>query len=154
MKKNNDIILIVLLIILVGYHVVNKQSEEVVVIPAVPSVVIPDIPEPSPSPDNHDNDCDIALKNANINNKNLLIIFGAEWCGYCRSLKKDLHLLRNINQYESCFVDIDEKSNTEIVQHFQLKSIPTSIIVNPKSNKEIKRQAGYIKDNYETWLNR
>ena len=40
-----------------------------------------------------------------------MIIFSAKWCGFCRTLKKDLPSL-DMSAYEICSVDIDDKNQS------------------------------------------
>jgi thioredoxin-related protein len=140
-------IIVIILLSIVAYHY-DKNHKPIIVnpIPVVNPVVIPE-PEIDPS----NNVCDLSLKKALEDHKNLVIVFTAEWCGYCKSLKKDLSNLTE-DRYEICVVDIDAKENKELSDHFKIKLVPTSVMVDPKENKEIKRVEGYLKDKYINWL--
>jgi thioredoxin-related protein len=152
MKKHEYLLLLFVIAALVFYY--NKpiidnntptDTKPKVIEPIAP-VVVPDI-----KPDENKNGCNIVLEKALQNNKNLLIIFSAKWCGYCRSLKADLEKL-DVTNYEICYIDIDEEPNKDLVKHFNIKMVPTSISVDPKNNKEVKRISGYIPDKYQKWL--
>jgi thioredoxin-related protein len=145
MKKHEYLLLLFVIVSLVFYYnrsIVNINTP-VNIEPIVPVVV--------PVPDENKNGCDIVLEKALQNNKNLLIIFSAKWCGYCRSLKVDLEKL-DVRNYEICYIDIDEQSNKDLMKHFNIKMVPTSVLVDPKNNKEVKRITGYIADNFKQWL--
>lgn len=145
MKKHEYLLLLFVIVSLVFYYnrsIVNINTP-VNIEPIVPVVV--------PVPDENKSGCDIVLEKALQNNKNLLIIFSAKWCGYCRSLKTDLEKL-DVKNYEICYIDIDEQSNKDLMKHFNIKMVPTSILVDPKNNKEVKRITGYIADNFKQWL--
>lgn len=119
-------------------------------------VVEPDKVEPAPAPvipePDKENSCDISLKTASEKNKSLIIIFGADWCGYCKSLKKDTASIIDKEKYEICFLNIDNQESKELLEHYKIKIVPTSIMVDPKLNKEVKRIEGYVKNNYLNWL--
>lgn len=147
----SKLVIVLLLVLAVTYHhnskTVNKPVDK-------PVVIEPNIVDPKPDPvipEPNNNSCDISLKTALDNNKSLIIVFGAEWCGFCRSLKKDINSLVG-DKYELCIVDIDTEESKELQKHFGIKIVPTSIMVDPKDNKEVKRIEGYIKDNYVRWL--
>jgi thioredoxin-related protein len=78
---------------------------------------------------------------------NVLLIFGTEWCGYCKKLKNDLKSL-NLSDYKICVIDAEKRKDLD--QKYGIKSYPTSVIV--RSNKEISRIIGYDKKEYKEWL--
>lgn len=145
MKKNEYIVLLLVVLALV-YHYQNNKS--VPKLPIVKPIVVNPI-EPV-VPDN-DNGCDMQLQKALQTDKKLIIIFSAKWCGFCRTLKKDLESL-DVSQYEVCNIDVDDKDQTDLTSHFGIKIVPTSVMVDPATNKEIKRIEGYIVENYKRWL--
>lgn len=140
------IVIVLLLIVAYHYHKNDKPIDPIKPAPVVNPIVIPE-PDIDPSR----NVCDLSLKKALEDHKNLVIIFTAEWCGYCKSLKKDLSNLVE-DRYEICVVDIDIKENKELLDHFKIKIVPTSVMIDPKENKELKRIDGYLKDKYINWL--
>jgi thioredoxin-related protein len=149
-STTSKIIIVLLLILAVAYHHKTKNDNSKPVKPV--TIVEPDIVDPNPVvPEPTNNSCDVSLKTASDNNKKLIIIFGAEWCGFCRSLKKDINSLTE-SEYEICFIDIDNQESKELLKHFGIKIVPTSIMVDAKDNKEIKRIEGYVKNNYVRWL--
>ena len=146
LTQDTKAIIVIVLLLIVAYHYHKNDKPIVSPIPVVNPIVIPE-PDVDPSR----NACDLSLKKALEDHKNLVIIFTAEWCGYCKSLKKDLSNLVG-DRYEICIVDIDAKENKELSDHFKVKLVPTSVMVDPKDNKEIKRVEGYLKDKYINWL--
>lgn len=85
-----------------------------------------------------------AIKNAD---RNVLVVFGTDWCSHCVRLKKDIKSL-NLDDYVVCVVDADE--NKEIARKNKVSSYPTSVIFS--EGKEIARKKGYTKGDYQGWL--
>lgn len=122
----------------------------------VPVVVIPD-PTPAPEPRvivpkdiiiddyNHTVSCGKQL------NKPVLIVFTADWCGFCNSLKKELKSIIPDHKYVVGYLDIDNEINKELLKKYRIESLPTSILLD-SSGKEIKRKKGFIRQNYKAWL--
>lgn len=148
MKKYEYFLLLFVIACLIYYH--NRPT--IVPLPIVkPKVVVTPIVTPDIDPDDKQYGCDASLQKASLENKKLLIIFSATWCGHCRSLKKDLPDM-DFTAYEICHIDIDDEQTKDLVKHFDVKIVPMSVIVEPKLNKEIKRISGYIPDKYKKWL--
>lgn len=82
--------------------------------------------------------------------KDLLIIFGADWCVYCNILKNDIDTNLNIVEDKIvCFVDFDK--NKDMVKEYRVKTIPNYILY--RDNIEIKRKVGYKnKEKFQEWL--
>lgn len=80
-------------------------------------------------------------------NKPLLIIFGADWCGACKRLKKEINQF-DLTNYVICFVNVDERK--DLKNKYNINSYPTSIII--KEEKIIDKTIGYSRSNYENWL--
>lgn len=91
------------------------------------------------------------VKLAETYSKQILVIFGADWCPYCKSLKKDLDKLDGLKKYLVCIINAD-KDHYNLVKKFNVKGLPTSIIVDSEEH-ELARQTGYKKQSYESWLN-
>lgn len=146
LTQDTKAIIVIVLLLIVAYRYHKNDKPIVNPIPVVNPIVIPE-QDVDPSR----NACDLHLKKALEDHKNLIIIFTAEWCGYCKSLKKDLSNLVE-DRYAICVIDIDTKENKQLSDHFKIKLVPTSVMINPKENKEIKRVEGYLKDKYINWL--
>lgn len=84
-------------------------------------------------------------------NKPLLLIFGSDSCGPCRSLKTDINtfLLPSIDGFIICYINID--NNPQIKTKYNISTIPDSRIFIEGSLKHT--MIGYDKFSYEKWLN-
>lgn len=145
MKKSLLYLVLMLLIVFICIRHINEKSIKPIDRPV--QVVI----EPNKLPKLESNivtDINQAKDLAKIYQKNLVIIFGAEWCVYCEQLKKSLSSINILDNYIVCLVDIEKTPST--TKEFGVKSLPTSIII--KNNKEISRKVGYKKQEYELWL--
>lgn len=70
-----------------------------------------------------------------------LLIFSANWCGHCQTLKNDLKTNPEIvDGYTWGFVDADQEK--ELMRQYGVKSLPTIVVLDDKNN-EVKRQVGY-----------
>lgn len=145
--------ILVIAILLIGYYFLNSHSPEPVS-PTVPSVVVPITPVPVPELKQHIyyNEYHKCKELASIYHKNIVIIFGAEWCPYCKILKKDLDQLDVLKKYIVCVIDTDSDANSSLVKQYRVTGLPTSIILDSKEN-ELSRKSGYKKGDYINWLN-
>ncbi len=69
----------------------------------------------------------------NQDNKNFILFFGASWCEPCKKLKNNiLNMLEEIQNknISLCYLDIDNELNTEIVNKYNIKFLPTQICIN------------------------
>lgn len=82
-----------------------------------------------------------SLKNAHQvslqQNKPMMLVFGAEWCGYCKKLEKTTlsnpQLAKYINHtFVSVHIDVDEEER--IAQILDVKSLPCTIILSPDAD--------------------
>lgn len=82
--------------------------------------------------------------------KDLLIIFGADWCVYCNILKNDIHTNLNIVEDKIiCFVNFDLRK--DMVKEYKVRTIPDYMLY--RDNIEIKRKVGYKnKNKLQEWL--
>lgn len=80
-----------------------------------------------------------------------LLIFTADWCGPCQTLKKDLEADPSIVAgYEWGYVNVDQEK--EMARAYNIKTVPT-IVVLDENNKEVKRQMGYQgPEQFKKWL--
>ncbi|NBT57410.1 thioredoxin [bacterium] len=79
--------------------------------------------------------------------RNVLVIFGADWCKYCKILKGDMPIM-NLEGYVVCVVDITK--DKEIKARNGVSSLPTSIVMD--NGKEVARTVGYSPQAYKGWL--
>lgn len=91
-----------------------------------------------------------ALALSEDSDKEILVIFTADWCKYCNIMKNDLKELDNeLKDKIVCFVDVDK--NSYIKQEYRVGSIPDYFIL--KNKIETNRQKGYFgKNKFIKWL--
>lgn len=92
-------------------------------------------------------DIKIAEQHAQETGNNLVLVFTADWCQYCKPLEKQLlDNMKDINEqgWIVCFVDYD--SNKDIAKKYGVTGLPTSVFLN--GQKSIK-QLGY--SSYQTF---
>lgn len=89
---------------------------------------------------------EISYEQALEKKENVLVIFGTDWCGACKSLKKDLPKL-NLN-CDVCVLNAEKRK--DLVEKYEIKSYPTSIIL--KNREVISKKIGYSKKDYKNWL--
>ena len=83
-------------------------------------------------------------------NKPMLLIFGADSCGFCILLKEDLNsiLKKDVDNFIVCYLDL--KSNQELKKQYDINLIPDSrIILDGEVNSVFK---GYKPKDYKKWL--
>lgn len=94
-------------------------------------------------------DLDLALRLSKDTKQNIVLIFSADWCGFCKVLKRDLPTIEGFDNKIICILDSDKEKR--LAKQFKAKSLPTSIMLNP-NGQEISRISGYNKVSYEKWL--
>ena len=70
-------------------------------------------------------------------NKPIMLVFGAEWCGFCKKLEKTTlsnpQLSKYINStFVSVHIDVDEEE--KVAQILDVKSLPCTIILSPEAD--------------------
>jgi thioredoxin-related protein len=118
--------------------------------PIINPVVNPDPPEDIILDTNiiYD-DIDKAEALSKIHTRNLIIVFGADWCPYCVDLKKDAKTIKEFDKYIVCFINTDK--NKKLSRKFRVRNLPTSVIID-KSGKEKSRKTGYKNKDYVKWI--
>lgn len=88
-----------------------------------------------------------AKKISKLENKKILLIFGAPWCVWCQKFEHDtLASLRSTNALEShktIPIKINIENESDIAQKYNIKSIPSFVIID-KEDVELKRKNGYM----------
>jgi thioredoxin-related protein len=148
-KMNNKTILIIGLGLIV-YSLYNSYTNNTNIIPGIPVVVVPNMPfVPELTKNIYYDEYDKCKDLASKYNKKLVLVFGADWCPYCRVLKKDIDSITGFKKYIVCFIDTDK--NKELVQKYRIKGLPTSVIIDHQET-ELARKTGYKQADYNQWL--
>jgi len=66
------------------------------------------------------------------NNKVICLYFGAIWCGPCKQLKNRLENQETTDIMPKLvvgYLDIDDESNSELVEKYKVNSLPTQILI-------------------------
>lgn len=160
MNDSSKNIVLVLLIGCLIYHSYNKNNID---IPNnKPNVVVPNIPDKPNKPVvpkpvvPYDNsilydDYQKAISLSKQYDRKVLLVFGADWCPYCRDIKRDAksNKIDSFKYYIVCFIDTDK--NGKLASEFRIKGLPTSVIID-SSEKELARKSGYRNSDYNEWL--
>lgn len=146
MQKINTKVLLIVALFLVAFSIYQKQASINIPIPNNP-IVVPNKPEIKTNIfyDEYDKARQIATEY----DKKLLLIFGADWCPYCRDIKRDVKDIKGFQKYIVCFIDTDK--NKDFVRIYKIKGLPTSLVLDEEDN-EISRKTGYKNKDYENWL--
>ena len=94
-------------------------------------------------------DLDLALRLSKDTKQNVILIFSASWCSYCKVLKQDLPSIKEFDDKIICILDSDAEK--KLARKFKAKSLPTSIMLN-SDGEELSRISGYDKTSYSKWL--
>ncbi len=101
---------------------------------------------------------DKALKLAKTNHKKVLIDFGADWCGYCKKMDKEVFPNKQVqsllNKYfYTVKIDVESKDQVafrgktytkgEFAQAFGVSGLPTYVFID-STGEPIAGQPGYI----------
>ena len=91
-----------------------------------------------------------AYAEAQNTKQKIVAIFGADWCGFCKQLDKDI--LDNptvLDNYIYVYINIDERS--DLKKEYNVKNIPDIMILH--NGIEKKRKVGYKGlDKLKKWL--
>lgn len=151
--KNTPLYLLLILFLTLIFFRSQHQPTEKVIPDKQPNKVV--VIEPDVVPVLESNivyDLSEAQKLSKQYKKNIILVFGAEWCDYCKELKKVINSksIEAFNNYIICIINIEEK-NQDLVKQYEIKRLPTSILLNDNL-KEWSRKIGYQQKEYELWL--
>lgn len=93
--------------------------------------------------------------------KTILLIFSASWCGPCKRLKAKLKdesdpKVEQIKNLKYVIIDVDDDENYELCQHFKVGGIPHQVFIALENNQLVikKNIVGYNFDELvSTYLN-
>ena len=87
-----------------------------------------------------------AARQAQAEEKSMLLQIGASWCGFCHKMEKETYkdpkVVKHVN---SCFIPIqvDADVSTELVEAIGVSGLPTTVIITPQL-KILKKISGYV----------
>ena len=99
-----------------------------------------------------------ALDEAKNGQKEVLLIFTAEWCCPCQQMKHEIYPSPQVSavapKYVWYFADIHQSSNRSLVEHFGIHAVPTLIIVDPMGREKTRLMGGRSAESLAGWLAR
>jgi thiol-disulfide isomerase/thioredoxin len=73
--------------------------------------------------------------------KLIMLYFGALWCGPCKKLKATLSNpteIEKISNMYICYLDIDNDNNKELVEIYNVESLPTIHFIKLNDDNEVE----------------
>jgi thioredoxin-related protein/YHS domain-containing protein len=92
-----------------------------------------------------------AAKSAKQAGRPLLIHFHATWCGPCRQMEKDVLHHSDVRDFLSrnfVAVMIDSDQHPELISQFEIKSLPTDLVIAPDGVVLLKAEGGRDRKTY------
>lgn len=81
----------------------------------------------------------------------VLVKFGAQWCGPCRMVDKELDKLAEQGNLQAKIIEVDVDSNPNLARRYKVGGIPHMVLV--RSNEVLDQQIGYLSaDEIEEWI--
>lgn len=107
----------------------------------------PVAPEPEPWPEPMTVPLPAALETAVAEGKPLMLVFGADWCGWCRRLEREtlpMPLVRRAAERFIAFrIDMESGEGEEAARKYGVQSLPTVLILDP-SGRVIDTSVGFV----------
>ncbi len=98
-----------------------------------------------------------AKERAGIEQKEIILWFGAEWCDPCQEIKSDW--LRNTewigsvaNAYVQAWVDVDDFDGYVLKDQYQVDQLPTVLILSPEGAVQARKISAWNKSAFSNWL--
>jgi len=87
---------------------------------------------------------DSAMSVAQAENRPILTVFGAGWCPPCRQMKREVWPDPKVSalvesSFVPLYVDVDDKSQAEIVAGYQIRGIPAVLVLDAQGQVEQRR---------------
>jgi len=82
-------------------------------------------------------DLRVAHKIAVQQNKPMLVVFGADWCTYCKKLEKQtLYVPEMANYINSSFIPVhlDADKDKRVMEILKIEGLPCSVVLSPKAD--------------------
>ncbi len=98
----------------------------------------------------------------NIDNKVVVLYFGAIWCQPCKLLKSKLEetdTKQMMPKLAVCYLDVDNEANEKLCEQYNAESLPTQIFIKVENDRvvEVGRIEGYnfnnLKLEYDKYIN-
>ena len=130
--------------------------------PSTPPVVPAPAPAPAPAPTptptpivTNPTSYTEALKIAEQTNKKIVLMFSADWCGWCKKFKTevltDASVQEALKNYVFFIVNADE--NRSIVSKFGVIGLPNFFVIDYNENR-LKQKAGFMSsEEFISWVN-
>jgi thiol:disulfide interchange protein len=140
--KNTLTLLFSLSFLLASCEAKKQASVEASPTPAPAETTASHFPEGSPK---FGTDYQSALAEAKKENKPVVLVFSAAWCGPCQSMKKTVYPSKEVTPLHDKFVwaylDVDEEANAAPAMKYKVEAIP-HIQFLAADGKEISAQIG------------
>jgi thioredoxin 1 len=102
---------------------------------------------PPPGPPVSESDFETEISSGEL----VLVKFGAEWCGPCKMVDKELEKISEGGALAVKIIEVDVDSNEALAQKYQVGGIPHMILV--RDNEVLDQQVGYMTaEELETWI--
>ena len=101
-----DSIVLIFALFLIGFAAYQKQGKSIIPKPDDTVIVVPN--KPNLTTNIFYDEYDKAKKTAQDYGLKLVLVFGADWCPYCKDLKKDIDNIKEFKSYIVCFINTDQ----------------------------------------------
>jgi len=156
-----DILAILIVLLGIGILFAYKTKQQKITKPPLwykipPSEEPLDLPEPPSKPEkpSKPQNYEDALKIADVNERPILLYFGADWCGPCKQMRKTLadEQVQKIIENRFIFYHVDTDKERELTKRYKISGIPAYLQITARETI-IKKGTGYKTiENFLNWL--